>query len=277
MSERGPFGGTGDGGRLVPDAPGAALLSTVEAYWARLRGDRLLPLRSEVDPRGLGDAIDGTFVIQRMAPAPARIRMAGAYADAIMGMEIRGMPLAALFSVAERPRLGALIEAVFTRPEALRLTLAAPAEGGRPPLRAGMVLLPLLSDLGDATRALGCLAGEPTERAAPRRFEITSIHRRDLLTEGTAPAPPLPRLSPPARPAAVRAGRLRPVTPGTWRPGAIAAAPGFAEPAAPAPRPPRRKPVLRVIRGDGGGPPDGAGHGQDDLPKPPDGGDDGAA
>ena len=259
MTDRGPSGTEG-GGRRGARHAGDDVLDRVEAYWTALRGDRPVPPRSEVDPRGLGDAIDGVFVIQRMAPAPARIRMAGTYADDLMGMEVRGMPLAALFSVAERPRLGALIEAVFTRPEALRLTLASPAEGGRPAIRAGLVLLPLLSDLGDATRALGCVAGDATARGAPRRFEITHAARRDLLTEaGERPAAtvrPVPR----ARPAGLRAGRLRPVPPSVPpiapRPGALAAAPGFAEPGGPSLRPPRGKPNLRIVRdgdGEGGG------------------------
>ena len=283
MTERGPSGTDGTG-RRGEDHPGEAALRRVEDYWERLRGDRLLPLRSEVDPRGLSDAIEGVFVIQRMAPAPARIRMAGTYADDLLGMEVRGMPLAALFAMAERPRLGALIEAVFTRPEALRLTLSSPADGARPALRAGLVLLPLLSDLGDATRALGCLAGDSCPRGGPRRLEIEEARRRDLLTEGQAPAhapthalPPGPapaRLAPPARPAAVRPGRLRPVTPGgTWRPGAVAAAPGFAEPPGPSLRPPRGKPKLRIVRDD-----DGDGSGARDAGRPrDDDGPDGAA
>lgn len=285
MSDRGPNGTQGDGGRHARHA-GDDVLDRVEAYWNDLRGDRPVPPRSEVDPRGLGDAIDGVFVIQRMAPAPARIRMAGTYADDLMGMEVRGMPLAALFCVAERPRLGALIEAVFTRPEALRLALASPAEGARPAIRAGLVLLPLLSDLGDATRALGCIAGDATARGAPRRFEIVHAARRDLLSESAdRPAAPArlapPSLSPAApRPAGLRAGRLRPVPPIAPRPAALAAAPGFAEPGGPSLRPPPRgRPNLRIVGDDEG---EGEGDGGKDgdrgaVRTPRDDGPDGAA
>ena len=254
MTQYGPDDGGEDRTRALGAA--TAVLEEVETHWDALRGDRLLPLRAEVDPRALGRAIGGLFVIQRMAPAPARIRMAGAYADDLMGMEVRGMPLAALFAVADRPRLGALVDAVFTGPEVVRLSLSAPAESGRPPLRAAMILLPLLSDLGDATRALGCLAGEPTDRGAPRRFEISAAARRDLRAEGRPDERPASIVPP--RP---RVAGKRPSAPPPFRPRSVPALParGFAEDGPP---PIRRsgRPHLRVVRddeGDGGG--DGGG------------------
>ncbi len=258
MTHRGPDDGGED--RLRDLGAAAAVLAQVEAHWEALRGDRLLPLRADVDPRALGAAVGGLFVVQRMAPAPARIRMAGGYADDLMGMEVRGMPLTALFAVADRPRLGALVDAVFTGPEIVRLSLRAPAESGRPPLRAAMILLPLLSDLGDATRALGCLAGEPTGRGAPRRFEIAGAARRDLAAEGRTDERP-PSIAPP-RP---RAPGRRPAAPPPIRPVRPALlARGFAEDGPP-PLRPKGPPRLRIVRdegeGDGGSGGDGGSEG----------------
>ena len=93
---------------------------------------------------------------------------------------------------------------------------------------ARMILLPLKSDLGDVSRALGCLVCLGPVTATPRRFDV--LHND-----------------------------LRPIIPGS---GPIAAAPavrpapastGFAAPAAPfdeRDRGKRRPPYLRLVKSD---------------------------
>ena len=55
-----------------------------------------------------------------------------------------------------------------------------------------MILLPLKSDLGDISRALGCLVAKGDMGSAPRRFEITSMTCTPLVPSNgpvTLPAP----------------------------------------------------------------------------------------
>ena len=47
-------------------------IAEVEAYWEALRGVRMMPLRSEIDPRGIERALDHTFILERIAPGLAR-------------------------------------------------------------------------------------------------------------------------------------------------------------------------------------------------------------
>ena len=229
----GEEGAEGTGRRVLRLPAGTAAAASrravaqVEAYWTALKGERLLPLRSEIDPRGMEGALDHAFIVERIAPGIARFRLAGTALADLMGMEVRGMPLSALVVPDSRRALAEAVEGVFSGPETLRLELEGERGLGRPPLAARMVLLPLKSDLGDVTRALGCIAASGELGRTPRRFRVQSAARVDLLTgrppeRRAAPAPA-------ARPAAASAGRT-----------------GFAEGAAPF----RRAPYLRLVKTD---------------------------
>ncbi|MDE1130590.1 MAG: PAS domain-containing protein, partial [Ascidiaceihabitans sp.] len=85
---------------------GFSALSQVESYWEALRGSRLVPKRSEIDPRGIEYALEYTFVLERIAIGMARFRIAGSHLCNIMGMEVRGMPLSSFITPSGRKTLG---------------------------------------------------------------------------------------------------------------------------------------------------------------------------
>lgn len=149
-------------------------IAEVEAYWEALRGVRVVPLRSEIDPRGIERALDNTFLLERIAPGLARFRLAGQELNALLGMEVRGMPLTACIAPASRERMREILGYLFEGPKVVRLDLASKGALGRPGLSARMVLLPLKSDLGDISRAIGCISVDGRIGKAPRRFDITS-------------------------------------------------------------------------------------------------------
>lgn len=158
-----------------------AVLDDVQSYWDALRGDRLVPLRSEIDPRGIQGALDSAFIVERIATGLARFRLAGSFLVDLMGSEVRGMPLSVLFAADARDELAQAVEAVFTGPEVLRLQVAGERGLARPTLQGEMILLPLKSDLGDVSRALGCLATEGGIGRAPRRLSLRAMERTDIL------------------------------------------------------------------------------------------------
>lgn len=171
---------------------GYPALSQVEAYWDALRGNRLVPARSDVDPRGIDTALENAFILERVAAGIARLRVAGTHLTSLMGMEVRGMPLTTFFSASDRRRVSDALEEMFQTPATLSLRMVAPAGPGRPALEARMIILPLKSDLGDISRALGCLVTKGEMGSAPRRFELTSLQASPLLAgDGpvTLPAP----------------------------------------------------------------------------------------
>lgn len=147
-------------------------MSEVRAYWEALRDGRLVPMRSEIDPRGIERALEYAFILERVAPQVARFRLAGMHLTDLMGMEVRGMPMTSFFTPAARPTVAAAMEQVFSGPAIAELALAAETGFGKPALEARLLILPLQSDLGDISRALGCLVADGHIGRAPRRFEI---------------------------------------------------------------------------------------------------------
>jgi hypothetical protein len=184
-------------------------LAQIEAYWEGLRNGRIMPSRSEVDPRAISGALEHAFVLERVARGVGRFRLAGMHLNDVLGMEVRGMPLTALILPESRDEMSAALTAVFDEPAIVRLTLVSDTGLGRSPMEARMILMPLRSDLGDVSRVLGCFVAEGKIGRAPRRFGVTSQSRKTLIGYGegrpVAPVAPL-GACPEARPdsAAVR-------------------------------------------------------------------------
>lgn len=156
-------------------------LRQVEAYWEGLRNGRLVPDRAELDPRGMTEALRNSLLLEKIAPGLARIRIAGRHPAELMGIDVEGMPLSALFVPDARPSLVETLSAVFEEPALARLTLVSAGALGRHELTARMLLLPLRDDMGDITRALGCLVAEGPIGRTPRRFTIADQERRTLV------------------------------------------------------------------------------------------------
>ena len=211
-------------------------LAEVRAYWEALRKGRAVPARSEVDPRGIENALEYAFIAERIAPGMVRFRLAGMHLNDLMGMEVRGMPLSSFFVPEARKKLGDVLEAVFQGPEAAEITLAGETGIGKPPLTGRLLLLPLKSDLGDVNRMIGCLVSDGQIGRSPRRFQIGAVEQVAI------------RAGFPAELGAVAPVRVLPVEP------APVPQPGFAEPRsgfAPAPGSPEaRRALLRLVKND---------------------------
>lgn len=160
-----------------------AVLQEIEAYWEALREDRDMPLRMDVDPRGIETALRHSFILERMAPGMARIRVAGGVFSEVMGMETRGMPISTLFGPSARDGFREVLEGVFSGPARARLRLEGERGFGRPAISGEMILLPLRSSRGDVTRVLGGLEIDGQMGTTPRRFTLTSSFQKSLRGE----------------------------------------------------------------------------------------------
>lgn len=216
-------------------ATGYSAIAQVEAYWHALRGNRQMPKRSEIDPRGIEDALESTFIVERIAPGVARLRIAGSALNTLMGMEVRGMPITSFFLPSARREISDAIEEVFQRPAigSLRLTSAGDAQNKT--LTGRMILLPLKSDLGDVSRVLGCLVAPGDVGTGPRRFEITT----QQIVSIESPAGGYPQ-------------HLSGQTTGAQTPSAQDTDTGFSEPDTTfgTTNRPKRPPYLRLVKSD---------------------------
>ncbi len=162
------------------------VINQVEAYWQGLRMGRIVPQRSEIDPRGIERALEYTFVLERIAPGLARFRLNGMHLNDLLGMEVRGMPFTSFFTPTARIMVTDTLEAVFDGPQVAELTLTAERGFGKPPMDAKVILLPLRSDLGEITRIIGCLVSMGPIGRTPRRFDVADVKMK-TLTAGHAP------------------------------------------------------------------------------------------
>lgn len=155
-------------------------LSEMRAYWESLRSGRLVPLRSEIDPREIAGALEYGFILEHLQPGAIRFRLAGIHLTDLMGMEVCGMPLRSFISPKDRGRFSATLERVFIQPEIHEYTLCSETSGGGK-LRARLLILPLKSDSGEINRAIGCLVSNGIIGLAPRRFNILETRVTSLI------------------------------------------------------------------------------------------------
>jgi hypothetical protein len=151
---------------------GYAPLSLVEAYWDALRAGRGMPKRAEIDPRGIETALEFAFILERVAPGVARIRVAGRNIAKLVGIEPRGLPLTAVLPPDARAAMVYYIEAAFNGPSIVELPLEAPRAVGQPQLQGKIMLLPLRDDHGRVSRVLGVLVMSGRRGIGGRRFKI---------------------------------------------------------------------------------------------------------
>lgn len=168
------------------DGPFAAIRE-LHAYWEALRDDQDLPRRDQINPRGMAGALHQVFMLERVAPGIARFRLAGMDINDLMGMEVRGMPLSALFDPAARAQIAEIVEKLAAARTIVELDLEADRGIGRPAVRARLLFLPLKGSSGEADLILGCLATDGQIGRTPRRFVIARA-----LETALAPAPVSP-------------------------------------------------------------------------------------
>jgi len=171
-----------------------AHLRALCAHWRACRRGGDVPMRADIDPRAIEPLISSAFVAERIAPGVARLRVAGAHLSDLMGMEVRGMPLATFIEPRDRDGFAMRVVDLFDGPAILRLALRGRRGLGRPALGGTLMLLPLRSDLGDISRALGCLVTDGPAGRAPRRFAVTGAETLPL--SGATPRAGAPALRP---------------------------------------------------------------------------------
>ncbi|WP_424943046.1 PAS domain-containing protein [Aliiroseovarius crassostreae] len=162
-------------------------VSQAEAYWHGLCDGRIVPNRSDVNPRGISNILSHAFILEKIAPGMAKIRLAGQAISDILGMEMRGMPITALFAPEARHDLQNALEQLFDSPATVQASLVS--EGGftRKRLEAQMFLAPLRDDQGRVTRALGTLQLRTEIDRAPRRFKLHNLNITERVRDEALP------------------------------------------------------------------------------------------
>lgn len=159
-------------GRDLPR--GRSALGEIEAHWRDLwtRAGGHLPRRADLDASRIAGALPHAFILEKAAPGVARLRIAGRALTAILGTEPRGLPLTVLFGAASRTELAGWLERCFATPALVELPVETAQGPFRPALTGRLLLLPMLDQDGDITRALGGLFLDGVPRRTPLRLEL---------------------------------------------------------------------------------------------------------
>lgn len=188
--EPGRSGGMDMGNVLrLTDQPGPSrqfsVLMALEGYWRGQASADDIPLRRDVEPRDIGPCLRHCYMATIIAPGLARIRFAGQELEQVFGIDVRGMPMCALFEPGSRARLHDAIERVSASPTIVELPLSTPKGYLRRTLPGRMSLLPLRDETGAVTRILGAVifdgksvARGPSQIAIPtdRAFRVEKLN-----------------------------------------------------------------------------------------------------
>lgn len=148
-------------------------LQELEGYWRSLPKVQGVPERKNVDPSAMGNLLEDSFILERVAPGVARVRVAGRNIGKLIGVEPRGLPVTSFFTPESRTAISGYLEMVFNGPKILEIPLASPRSTGKPALDGKILLLPLRDDHGHVNRVLGVLVMSGRRGIGPRRFEIS--------------------------------------------------------------------------------------------------------
>ncbi len=161
-------------------------IAALERYWRQIRGARILPVRSEVDPSQIDTALPHAFIAERLAPGVTRIRACGQRLNDMIRADGRGMPLSTFFTLGARSDLVAEVELVFNGPALVEIPLAPELEADREIGR--LLLLPLEGATGVVDRLMGAIVlHTPARRLAIQR---NGYIRREILAPIARPALP---------------------------------------------------------------------------------------
>ncbi len=152
-------------------------LQELEGYWKSLPKRLGVPKRTDVNPTAMGTLLEDCFILERVAPGVARIRVAGRNIGKLIGAEPRGLPMTSLVLPNARPALAGYLEMSFNGPSVIELTLEAPRAIGQPKLDGKMLLLPLRDDHGRVSRILGALVMSGRRGQGARRFTIVETSK----------------------------------------------------------------------------------------------------
>ena len=154
-----------------------SMISRVCTYWTSLRENGEIPKRSAIDASALGPALPHVFLAELVTPRMAKLRICGHQIEDLQGLDMRGMPVAALFMNEAREHLA---EALAQVALGARVTLSLRAAGAtaQPEMTATLALLPLTDPAGKITRVMGVLERHGAIGRLPRRFALASPIQR---------------------------------------------------------------------------------------------------
>ena len=126
-------------------------------YWNKVRGDRIAPMRLELDPGSIAPILRNVFILERRGPTHYHFRLAGTSLCAYLGGELRGRSFTALWQRRDHEALVAMLYSITENACGGTAQFTGVARGERA-VPMEMVLLPLMRENGSLDRIVGTMA-----------------------------------------------------------------------------------------------------------------------
>ncbi|MCT8990958.1 PAS domain-containing protein [Chelativorans sp. SCAU2101] len=124
-------------------------------YWNRLRGSRLAPRRTEIEPADIKGLLADTFILERGMRGEPVFRLAGTRICATYGKELRGLVFPSLWAARDQALVSRLVSQALEESTVAVITFEGKSRDGRLN-RFELLILPL--DGGrEGARALGTI------------------------------------------------------------------------------------------------------------------------
>lgn len=164
-------------GKVIPLFSNKRLMKDIIAeevltYWENLRQGRLVPKRSEIDPRILHNSLNYTFILEADTPDNIRFRLAGSKLCDCMGMEMRGTPAYSMITMEDRNDFNTTLQSALIEPTILDFQLSP---------NTRMVILPMADEDTVISRVLGCVTVDPKQSGFPTRFRVESVTKTRII------------------------------------------------------------------------------------------------
>jgi hypothetical protein len=131
---------------------------TLFAYWDSLRGQRIAPDRTEIEPRAIAAILGDTFVLETDNAGSLSYRLAGSRICLAFGQEMKGQGFMQAFSEADRTALLRALADAHAACTGLTITLKGTSASGRT-AEFDAVILPLAHRGRIGQRMIGALTG----------------------------------------------------------------------------------------------------------------------
>ena len=166
-----------------------------EAYWTSLRDGGDVPLRTRIDPRGISNILPYAFMIERISPSVASIRLAGQHLRTAIGSEPRGLPFGLFFAPESRSSVATTLNAVLDTPSIAELELLRTKGLAKGAVAARMILLPLRNPAGTIDRALGVFVPDESSRSWQGQYSLHDLKLRPVFGPARTPVDRLASLA----------------------------------------------------------------------------------
>ncbi len=171
-------------------------------YWNRLRGKRMAPKRTEIEPSDIKTLLADTFILEKDTRGNPVFRLAGTRICAIFGRELKGFSFPSLWPEKESQLMARLLADTFDNGQVISLCFDGISRNNRV---AQFEMIAMTLDGGNENpRALGLitavtapywLGADPVVQARITSVRVVDPEREPVYLKNR-PAVPVPALQP---------------------------------------------------------------------------------